>query len=231
MLNRPTQHIYIFSIKRCRHISNIHSLKLPLPTLTKLLLFVFFSLSLFSTGYAREIKRVIIDPGHGGKDKGSHRGKVYEKNLTLQLALKVEALLKKKHIPVTLTRRSDRFVSLKKRCEIANRYKKAIFISIHCNANQNTRYHGLETYYYGKDGCRLANHIHLRLISKLKFHNRHTRKNTKLAVLQHTRCPAILIECGYLSNPYERKRIQRKSFQNNCAEAIVAGILAYRSYR
>jgi len=231
MLDRQTPYIDSPLGRICHHVRGKHSLKLPRPSITKLLLFIFISLSCYSTGYAREIKRVIIDPGHGGKDKGSHRGKVYEKKLTLQLALKVEALLKKKHIPVTLTRRSDRFVSLKKRCEIANRYKKAIFISIHCNANHNPRYHGLETYYYGKDGCRLANHIHLRLISKLKFHNRHTRKNTKLAVLQHTRCPAILIECGYLSNPYERKRMQRKNFQNSCAKAIVAGILAYRSYR
>ena len=196
--------------------------------LSLLLLFCMLGTSLSE---ARHVSRVILDPGHGGKDKGAHRGSVYEKNLTLQLAFKVEALLKAKGIPVTMTRRSDKFLHLSKRSAIANRYKNAIFISIHFNSHTNYRYHGIETYYYGEQGKRLAAHIHLRLLSKLKIRNRNTRKRTDLAVLRQTRCPAVLIECGYISNPYERRRAQRNSYQNSCAEAIVAGILAYKTYR
>jgi len=180
---------------------------------------------------ARNVSRVILDPGHGGKDKGCNRGKLYEKTLTLQVALKVEALLKAKGIPVTMTRRSDRFVSLKKRSSIANRYPNSVFVSIHFNAHTNHRYHGVETYYYGEQGKRLAAHIHLRLLSKLKIHNRNTRKRIDLAVLRQTISPAVLVECGYISNPYERNRAQRDSYQNSCAEAITSGIIAYKTYR
>ena len=195
--------------------------------------FLLFLFCLLGTGQveARNVSRVIIDPGHGGKDKGAHRGKVYEKKLTLQIAFKVEALLKAKGIPVTMTRRSDRFVSLKDRSIIANRYRNAVFISIHFNAHTNHRYHGVETYYYGEQGKRLAAHIHLRLLSKLKIRNRDTRQRKDLAVLRHTRCPAVLVECGYISHPYERRRAQQKSYQDSCAQAITNGIIAYKTYR
>lgn len=190
-------------------------------------------LCLFATwqAEARNVSRVIIDPGHGGKDKGSHRGKVYEKTLALQVALKVEALLKAKGMPVTMTRRSDKFLSLKARSAIANRYRNAVFVSIHFNAHTNHRYHGVETYYYGEQGKRLAAHIHLRLLSKLKIRNRDTRQRKDLAVLRLTQCPAVLVECGYISNPYERRRAQRDSYQDSCAEAIANGIIAYKTYR
>jgi len=194
-----------------------------------LVLLIFLSTSWHAE--ARNFSRVIIDAGHGGKDKGSHRGKVYEKDLTLKIALKVEKLLKAKKIPVTMTRRKDRFLYLKDRCAIANRYKNAIMVSIHFNAHTNYRYHGLETYYFGDKGKKLATQIHLRLLKKLKSRNRHVRKRTDLAILRSTNCPAVLIECAYISNPYERKRALRESFQKACAEAIVAGIIAYKNSR
>lgn len=193
--------------------------------------FCLFCLLLTFTAEARTVSRVIIDPGHGGKDKGSHRGSVYEKDLALKVALKVEAKLKKKGIPVTMTRRSDIFVSLQKRSAIANRYRNPVFVSIHFNAHTNHRYHGVETYYYGAQGQKLAAHIHLRLLSKLKIRNRDTRQRKDLAVLRQTRCPAVLIECGYISNTYERRRAQRASYQDSCAEAITEGIFAYKTYR
>ncbi|MBT8044555.1 MAG: N-acetylmuramoyl-L-alanine amidase, partial [Verrucomicrobiae bacterium] len=148
---------------------------------------------------ARKISRVIIDAGHGGKDKGAHRGNVYEKHLTLNVAKRVEALLKAKGMPVTMTRRSDRFVSLSSRAAIANRYRNAIFISIHFNAHSGTRLKGVETYYHGEEGKKLAAHIHLRMLSRLKPRNGDTRQRKDLAVLNKTRCPAILVECGYIS--------------------------------
>ena len=180
---------------------------------------------------ARRVSRVIIDPGHGGKDKGTHRGRVYEKDLTLKGAKRVEAMLKAKGMPVTMTRRSDRYVSLLRRAAIANRYRNAIFVSIHFNANVSPRYHGVETYYYGERGKRLAAHIHLRLLSRLKLRNRNIRQRKGLAVLNKTRCPAVLVECGYLSNYSERKRCLTSRYQYNCARAIVDGIWAYKTYR
>lgn len=188
-------------------------------------------LAIGSEAQARKISRVIIDPGHGGKDKGAHRGNIYEKHLTLNVAKRVEALLKAKGIPVTMTRRSDTFVSLASRAAIANRYRNAVFISIHFNAHTGTRLKGVETYYHGEQGKKLAAHIHLRMLSRLKPRNGDTRQRKDLAVLNKTRCPAILVECGYISNEYERKKILSSSYQYNCAKAIVDGIWAYKTYK
>lgn len=179
---------------------------------------------------ARIVSRVVVDAGHGGKDKGSHRGRVYEKDLALSVAKRVERLLKDRGMPVTMTRRSDVFISLNTRAAIANRYRNAVFVSIHFNAHTSTRYHGVETYYHGEQGKRLAAHIHLRLLSRLKIRNRDTRQRKSLAVLNKTRCPAVLIECGYLSNATERKRCQSARYQNSCARAIVDGIMAYKNF-
>lgn len=184
-----------------------------------------------SLAEARKISRVIIDPGHGGKDKGAHRGNTYEKHLTLSVAKRVEALLKAKGMPVTLTRRSDIFLSLSNRAAIANRYSNAIFISIHFNAHTGARLKGVETYYYGEEGKKLAAHVHLRLLSRLQPRNGDTRQRKDLSVLNKTRCPAILVECGYISNETERKKILSSSYQSNCAKAIVDGIWAYKTYR
>lgn len=184
-----------------------------------------------TAAHARKVSRVIIDAGHGGKDKGAHRGRVYEKDLALSVAKKVERLLKDRGMPVTMTRRSDRFISLSGRAAIANRYSNAIFVSIHFNAHTSTRYHGVETYYYSEQGKRLAAHIHLRLLSRLKIRNRDTRQRKDFAVLNKTRCPAVLVECGYISNYTERKRCQSASYQNNCARAIADGIMAYKNFR
>jgi N-acetylmuramoyl-L-alanine amidase len=149
---------------------------------------------------ARKISRVIIDPGHGGKDKGAHRGSVYEKDLALKVARKVEAMLKAKGMPVTLTRTSDKFISLGDRAAIANRYSNAVFISIHFNAHTGTRLNGVETYYHSE-------------------------------LLKGTRCPAILVECGYISNATERQKCLTSTYQDNCARAIVDCIWAYKTYK
>jgi len=187
-------------------------------------------LALCQTSQARNVTRVILDAGHGGKDKGANRGSVYEKTLALSVAKRTEALLKKKGMAVTMTRRSDVFVSLARRAAIANSYKNCIFVSIHFNAHKSNRYHGVETYYYGGEGRNLAAHIHLRMLSRLKIRNRDTRQRKDLAVLRRTRCPAVLVECGYISNATERRRCMSSSYQKNCAQAIADGILAYKNF-
>ena len=179
---------------------------------------------------ARKISRVIIDPGHGGRDPGALRYSTREKDLTLKVALQVEKLLKAKGMPVTLTRRTDKYVSLNDRAAIANRYSNAVFVSIHFNASYSTRLHGLETYYFGKEGQKLAAHVHLRMLSNLKGRNGGTRQRKTLAVLNKTKCPAILVECGYISNSTERKKCSNSIYQYQCAKAIVDGIWAYKTY-
>lgn len=179
---------------------------------------------------ARNISHVIIDPGHGGHDPGAGRHSVYEKGLTLSVALKVEKLLKAKGLPVTLTRRSDRFVSLRARATVANQFSNAVFVSIHFNANHSSRLHGVETYYYGDNGRKLASHVHLRLLSNLKARDGRIRQRKDFVVLHATKATSILVECGYLSNTNERVRCNTLSYQNKCAKAIADGIWAYKTY-
>ncbi len=190
-----------------------------------------FLIVLCHSADARTVSRVIIDPGHGGKDKGAHRGRVYEKTLNLAVAKRVETLLKAKGIPVTMTRRSDKYVSLAGRAAIANRYRNAVLVSIHFNAHKSSRYHGVESYYYSTEGSKLAAHIHLRLLSRLKIRDRQTRQRKDLAVLRRTHGTAVLIECGYISNPAERRRCTTSNYQYNCARAIADGIVAYKNFR
>jgi len=102
-----------------------------------------------------EVKRIVIDPGHGGKDKGATGPNgVHEKTVTLALALELKKILESQmNCQVTLTRTSDRFVPLEARAAMANAQKADLFISIHTNAHNDPRYFGTETYFldFSKD--------------------------------------------------------------------------------
>jgi N-acetylmuramoyl-L-alanine amidase len=96
------------------------------------------------------VKRIVIDPGHGGKDPGApgYINKVWEKNITLQLAKKLaEKLRDKLNCEVILTRASDKYISLEERTAIANTKKADLFISLHCNASKSRKLKGFETYF------------------------------------------------------------------------------------
>lgn len=95
------------------------------------------------------VNRIVIDPGHGGKDPGCKlHGKYREKNITLALAKRLASRLKKEiGCEVLLTRDKDAFLSLEQRTAIANMKKADLFISLHVNAHKDTRIHGLETYF------------------------------------------------------------------------------------
>jgi len=187
-----------------------------------------------STKYKPKVRakslRVIVDPGHGGRDRGAVWGGVRESYLNLRVAYRVEAELKRKGYPVTMTRRSDRYVSLAGRSSIANRYRNAIFVSIHFNATKFTSVRGAETFYVGTRGRYLAKVIQSNLVSYLKVRNRGVRHH-RYSVLRNTNCPAVLVECGFISNSYERSRCKTSSYQAAAARAIVAGIERYdRAY-
>ena len=96
------------------------------------------------------IRRIVIDPGHGGKDPGAigYSKRHFEKDVALQVAKKVKALLEKElDVEVLLTRSKDKFVSLQSRTEFANKMDADLFISIHCNAHRNSKVRGIEVFY------------------------------------------------------------------------------------
>ncbi|RRA93755.1 N-acetylmuramoyl-L-alanine amidase family protein [Paenimyroides viscosum] len=111
--------------------------------------FAAFLMCVGSTVYAQNFK-VVLDPGHGGKDPGAMRGNFVEKKIVLDVALKVGELLKlDKDIKVIFTRKTDVFVEVAERTRIANREKADVFVSIHVNAAKNTAAYGAETYIMG----------------------------------------------------------------------------------
>jgi len=108
-----------------------------------------FLMCVGSTVYAQNFK-VVLDPGHGGKDPGAMRGNYVEKKIVLDVALKVGELLKlDKDIKVIFTRKTDVFIEVQERTKIANREKADVFVSIHVNAAKNTAAYGAETYIMG----------------------------------------------------------------------------------
>jgi N-acetylmuramoyl-L-alanine amidase len=170
---------------------------------------------------------VVIDAGHGGKDKGAYWGGVRESQLTLQVAQRLEQLLKRRGMKTAMTRRSDVFVSLGSRVAVANRYGSSVFVSIHFNACTDRRYRGVETFYGGPAGRKLAQSIQSRLATRLKTSNRGVKPRS-FKVLRLTSSPAVLVECGFLSNTAERGRCKTTGYQQTTAQAICDGIMAAR---
>lgn len=118
---------------------------------------ILFLVSLFFIGTANagiapyRLKTVVIDAGHGGHDPGCHGASVKEKDVALAVALKVGKLIEENYpdVKVVYTRKTDVFIELMERAEIANKAKADLFISIHCNANDNKAAYGSETYAMG----------------------------------------------------------------------------------
>ena len=179
---------------------------------------------------AGKFKTVIIDAGHGGKDNGGSYGRVYEKHLALDTALRVDYLLRKKGYRTRLTRKSDVFIPLSKRAAIANSYSNSIFVSIHYNYTYNKEIHGLETFYYSSRSKPLASYIQSGMLKKYSAHNRGV-KHARYAVLRKGENPSALVECGFVSNYSERKRCMKGWYRHKMAEGIVDGIVKYQSAR
>ena len=169
---------------------------------------------------------VVLDPGHGGKDNGARWYGISEKTLNLDVAKRVESLLKKKGITVVMTRRTDTFVSLDYRAKIANRHAGAVFVSIHFNAHSNRSIKGIETFYISSKGRNLAQSIQKRLANRINTNDRGSKKH-HFAVLTKTRGVAALVECGFISNHWENRRCATTWFRDILAQEIASGIAAY----
>ena len=182
-------------------------------------------IGLWLTGRAAARPVVVLDPGHGGRDKGTMWGGVAEKTLTLRIAQKVEAHLKQRGIRTALTRRSDVTRSLESRAALANAFRESVFVSIHCNADPQHAARGIETFYAGSSGRRLAASIHTRLDARTVTPDRGL-KFADYSVLRKTNGAAALVECGFLTSPSERRLLTTPEYQERLARAIADGITA-----
>ena len=196
------------------------------------------------------IKRVLLDPGHGGKDKGAIGKKFLEKDLNLKLANSLRLLLKGKGYDVKLTRENDRYISLTKRGEIAKSWSADLFISIHCNAAKEISVSGIETFFvtpvgspstsknrlqktkvagnsFNKLNTRLAYEIQRELVKSTGANGRGI-KHYRWQVLREASCPAVLVEVGFLSNPTEEAKLGDSKYRERITSGILKGILHFQ---
>ena len=193
------------------------------------LLIVF--LGIYSTAQARRASQdrgsattVVIDPGHGGHDRGGIPGqRVAEKEVTLDVAQRLKKVLAANGYRVVMTRDSDVFVPLGTRVAIANSSSNAIFVSIHFNAAKRSGAGGIETYFYNRESLPLASAIHYFVAGGAPSSNRNVRRRGYY-VLRKTNIPAVLVECGFLTNPTEAAYAQTASYRQKLAEEIAAGV-------
>lgn len=195
-------------------------------TLRSFLLLALVSVGLAQPAAAR-FKTVIIDPGHGGHDRGGAWGKVYEKHLALDTAVRLENHLKRLGYKTVMTRREDYYLTLPQRVEIANRYKDAIFVSVHYNHTWKEGVSGLETFYFSGEGQTLANYVQKGMVRKTNTVDRDA-KFARFYVIRNSRNPAILIEGGFVSNEDERERMKSATFRESVARGVAEGIERYR---
>ncbi len=187
---------------------------------------------------------VIIDPGHGGPDGGTvSAGGVYEKDLNLAIAREVAARFAEAGIPVLLTRNEDTLVlkegedvpghrkekDLYNRAALAEMHPNATFVSIHMNAYPVSKYRGLQVYYNKKsaESAILARRITERV--RKEIDPVYTRvpnfRGEELYLLSHIAGRAVLVECGFLSNPEEAAKLLEKDYQKKLSFCIFYAIM------
>lgn len=185
----------------------------------------------------KDAKIVVIDAGHGGSDSGAIGGKVYEKNINLNIALNIQKYLEQDGYIVIMTRTTDialakdKQADMWRREELANNSGADIFVSIHQNYNSRSSCKGAQTYFFGKSvkSQLLAKNIQHQIINyanpSTKYKN--PLPNADYYVLRQTEMPATLVECGFLSNPGERWKLTTRDYQDTIAKAIYFGIINY----
>ena len=181
---------------------------------------------------------IMVDPGHGGRDSGTYYGKIYEKNINLEISKALEEELTKNGAIVYMTRTRDIdlssiYDSAKKRGDLYRRLlkiketKSDLYISIHINWYQNTSMKGAEVLYnsINENNKKLAKSIMKEF--KTDLGSTRTIKTTDLYMYRNTTTPGVLVECGYLSNPTERTLLQQEDYQKKLAKSITNGIINY----
>ena len=203
----------------------------------------------------RKLETVVLDPGHGGYDKGAVSKFGYEKDYALDVARKLRPLLQAKGLKVILTREGDYFVPLEVRANIANKAKDAIFVSIHFNAtDRDAAASGFEIYCLTPRGAPSTADDSLALsfmnvqpgtgvdthsigVAACIYHSilGHTAepdrgiKRARFAVLRLTQIPSVLIEGGFMTERGESRMIAKPEWRADFARAISIGIESYKT--
>lgn len=191
-----------------------------------------------SSRVKKEEKTVIIDSGHGGADPGKIGiNGAKEKELNLKIAMKVKELLEEEGIRVVMTREDDTTLAkdtdtnqkvqdMKARVELINHTAPDLVVSIHQNSYQEESIHGAQVFYYthSEEGKRMAEIMQKALLTVDPQNHRQAKADSTYYLLKRTEVPAIIVECGFLSNQEEADKLVTEEYQQQIAEAIVDGI-------
>lgn len=174
---------------------------------------------------------VIVDAGHGGHDPGAVVQEVLEKDINLDIALRVFALGNAHpRLHIVLTRSTDRYVQLRDRVKLAEELGAALYLSVHANAHRNTRICGVETWLHtdvgrGEPSWSLAEGMQRSVVRATGAADRGVLQQP--LYLRHTHLPAALVEVGYMTCPQELLLLRDRAYQERMAQGILRGILDY----
>ncbi len=200
--------------------------------------------NLLSVNNSTQIFTVILDPGHGGQDGGAQSADgTLEKDLNLQLSLRLADLLSAMGYRVLLTRSEDvmlgegtkghkKLADLKYRLDFTNDYPDALLISIHMNKFPMDYCKGIQIYYSGnhENSLLFASALHP-LIKHFQEENKREIKQADSAIylLDRVRIPAVLVECGFLSNASEAELLKSTEYQQQLALLIASALCTYET--
>lgn len=212
----------------------IKPVKILLFTMCMLLVNVAYT----TTSSAMPLNRrvIVIDAGHGGFDPGMVSGKIEEKNINLSIAKKLQTYLEQGGATVIITRADDsdlgkgKSSDMRARRLIANTSHADIFVSIHQNSFSSPSVKGAQVFYFNQsdNSQKLATYIQDRLREFVDSGNKYKEKaNNNYYVLKQTEMPAVLVECGFLTNSTERGKLTSEEYQEKIAWGIYLGIVDY----
>lgn len=181
---------------------------------------------------------IVLDAGHGGSDPGKIGvNGALEKDINLQIVMRVRNLLEKNNISVVLTRDTDAIefsgedtgskkADMKKRIEIINETNPFLAVSIHQNSFTDSSVSGAQVFYYSgsKAGEKYGKIMQSALHTLDENNKREAKSNDTYYLLRKTNVPTVIVECGFLSNPQEAKKLMTEEYQETISKAIVDGI-------
>lgn len=173
---------------------------------------------------------IFIDPGHGAQDAGAVGNGLLEKNINLEVALKLRSRLHQAGALIVMSRTSDTFDSLQTRVSKGAQASADIFISIHANANDNNGANGTETYYdttyAAANSIKLAQKVQPRMVSALGTRDRGV-KTAGFYVIKYSRMPSILLETGFVTSPIDASILKSTTAKDRLASGITTGVSNY----
>jgi N-acetylmuramoyl-L-alanine amidase len=199
-----------------------------LPKLASFLLLIVACALPCTPTFGASFSTVVIDAGHGGFDRGGIPSNIIpEKGVALDVARRLRAHLGNAGFRTVMTRSGDVFVTLGRRVAISNAQRRAIFVSIHFNSALRSSANGIETFYGSARAKELARLIQRNAMKTTPAENRGI-KPARYYVLRNSRNPAVLIECGFLTNPQDARRASSSEYRDRLARQIAKAIIEFR---